>query len=277
MRKKPLAGAVRVALAGKQAEDGVDRAPDRLQRSVPEERGEPGEDHEHERACPDVGGREQPARRLQAAEYRGQGEHREGEDGGRVRDRDGGQPGGHVVAPNARADEQPVGEGPGGGGPARDHVARGVAGELRRPHGEPARRAQRDPLHLPERRDARRLEDDCQKDPPRLEVGEGVPLREEIDEAREEEVERDGRREQEQHAKDHAPRFTARGDLRLGRRVHPRHRGVAQGGGASPPLRFIRGTLVRGECTCLPAACAPPGARPRLVLRSRQARGEDGV
>ena len=61
LREEPLAGAVRVALAGQQPEDGVDRAPDHLQRPVPEERGEPGEDREHERACPDVGGREQPA------------------------------------------------------------------------------------------------------------------------------------------------------------------------------------------------------------------------
>ena len=212
-----------VTLAREQPQDGVDRAPDFLQRPVPEERGEPGEDREHEGTAPDVGGREQPLRRLQAAEHRGQREHREGQDHGRVRDRDGGQPGGHVVAPNARANEQPVRDRPGRRRPAGDHVARGVAGELRRPDCEPARRAQRDPLYLPERRHARRFEYQRQEQPLGLQVRERVPLREEVDEAREEEVEGDGRRQQQQHARDHAPGLLPwHADLRLGCRVHPR-------------------------------------------------------
>ena len=103
-----------------------------------------------------------------------------------------GQPGGHVRPLDAGADEQPVVKrrrSPPRPGRRCPRVAR----ELGRPHGEPARRAQRDPLHLPQRGDARRLEDQGQQDPPRVEVGEGVPLRERVDEAREEEVERDRR------------------------------------------------------------------------------------
>ena len=83
--------------------------------------------------------------------------------------------------------------------------------------------------------------------------GLGAPLREDGDEAREEEVERDPGREQQQDAE-----------------AHPPGEPCADG----PPAQDARSIADRmphaqGVCACPPGRCAPPGSRPRGVMRSR--------
>ena len=158
--------------------------------------------HQDEDGRAEVGGLEEPLGRSHSAEHGGKGEHgqrqhRRERDHGRRR-----QPGGRGRPRYARLNEHPVLERAGGRHAARHDASERVAGELRGADGEPARRPEHDPLQLPHRQEARSLEPERDGDPEHVQRPQIAPGGEDLDQARKQQVEGDGRQQQEEPTDD---------------------------------------------------------------------------